>query len=333
MPRRPATLPRPSEAIAPAVCRAGEFQFAGGQTHTNGCVQSRGFFWCKSGHGTVRINGQEYTLEPHDLYILPWNRRIEYLASAREPMFTAHVHLVPWMRPGAAWTANVPHERDEPDFNSPDRRDLPLAGVTDVLRYRLETEGPLARLINYTTVWFRESDRSEAEARALGLLFWGELQRRLTHSEPNAERRPEELNRLLLYIEHNFQAAPTVEQLAAIVGRSRSHVLKLFQRHLNISAKAYVMGRQLREARDLLLSTTMPIGEVGRLSGFGDPYHFSKLFRRVVGMAPKDFRALDGPLPLTRGPSTHRRTPTPPRQAAGARERAPNVWPRPSPAV
>ena len=200
MPRRPDPSPRSDESIAPAVCRAGEFQFAGGQTHTNGCVQSRGLFWCKSGHGTVRINGRDHTLEPHDLYVLPWNRRIEYHANAREPMFTAHVHLVPWIRPGSAWTPNVPHERGEPDFDSPDRRDHPIAGVTDVSRYRLETEGPLARLINYTTTWFRDSDRNETEARALGALIWGELHRRMSRSAPNAERRPEELNRLLLYI-------------------------------------------------------------------------------------------------------------------------------------
>jgi len=318
MPPRFAPIPRPPEPLAPAVCRAGEFQFACGQTHANGCVQSRALFWCKSGHGTVRINGQNYTLEPHDLYVLPWNRRIEYFASDRDPMFTAHVHLVPWMRPGSAWTPNVPHERGEPGFDTPDRRDLPLPGIAGVSRYRLETEGPLARLINYTTAWFRDSDRKEAEGRALGVLLWGELQRRMSHSMPNAERRPEELTRLLLFIEHNYQTAPTIEQLAGILGRSRSHVLKLFQKHLHISAKAYVLNRQLREARDLLLSTTMPIGEVGRLSGFDDPYHFSKIFRRVIGMSPKEFRAQDGPLPLARSTSIHLPDQAPPRANADA---------------
>ena len=319
MPRRPSPPGRPEGVPAPAVCRSGEFQFAGGQTHVNGCVQSRGLFWCKSGRGTVRINGQDYALEPHDLFILPWNRRIEYFANSREPMFTAHVHLVPWMRPGSTWTPNVPHERGEPGFDSPDRRDLPLAGGSDVLRYRIETEGSLARLINYATCWFRESDRTEAEGRALGHLIWGELERRAARSLPNAERRPEELSRLLLYIEHNFQSAPSVEKLAAIIGRSRSHVLKLFQKHLHVSAKTYVINRQLREARDFLLSTTTPVGEVGRLSGFDDPYHFSKLFRRVVGMSPKEFRAQDGPLPIRRNASAHRPAPTPPQ--AGPDER------------
>lgn len=278
----------------------------------NGCVQSRGLFWCKSGRGTFRVNHQSYSLEPHDLYILPWNRRIEYFASDREPMFTAHVHLVPWMRPGSRWVANVPHERGEPGFDSPDRTDMAMPGLEGVVRYRLETEGPLARLINYTTSWFRESARHEVEARALGVLLLSELDRRRSLAAPNAARRPEELSRLLVHIEHNYQSSPTVDQLATILGRSRSHILKLFQKHLHQSAKSYILNRQLKEARDLLLSTTIPVGEVGRLSGFPDPYHFSKIFRRVIGMSPKEFRAQGGPVPLTRTPSTHRRSPAPP---------------------
>jgi AraC-like DNA-binding protein/quercetin dioxygenase-like cupin family protein len=297
---------------APAVCRAGEFQFAPGQTHRNACVQSRALFWCRSGRGTFRVNGREYSLEPHDLYVLPWNRRIEYHASEREPMFTAHVHVVPWIRPGAAWVPNVPHDRSEPLFDSPDRADVAWDGCGDVVRLHIDAEGPLGRLINYVTHWFRESPRSEAEGRALGVLVVHELQRRLRRSAPTSERRPEELSRLLLHIDLCFKAAPTVEQLAGILGRSRSHVLRLFQRHLRMSAKAYILGRQIREARELLLSTTLSIGEIGCLAGVPDPYHFSKLFRRMVGMSPSHFRRLGEPLPVGGRPSVHSPVPPPP---------------------
>lgn len=316
-PRRPASVRHspvtpPLFDTAPAVCRAGEFQFAPNQTHSNGCVQSRALFWCKSGHGRFRVNHREYTLEPHDLYVLPWNRRIEYVASQREPMFTAHVHIVPWLRPGSPWVANVPHERTEPLFDSPDRADVVWQGCDEVVRLHIEAEGPLGSLINYITCWFRESPRLEAEGRALGLLVVREIERRMRRTTPSHDRRPEELTRLLVHIDRCFQESPSVEQLAAILGRSRSHVLKLFQRHLHVSAKAYILGRQLREARELLISTTLAVGEVGRLAGIPDPYHFSKLFRRMIGMSPSEFRHLRGPLPVSDGPSTHRRLPPPP---------------------
>ena len=303
--------PPPIDA-APAVCRAGEFQFAPNQTHLNGCVQSRALFWCKSGHGRFTVNRVEYSLEPHDLYVLPWNRRIEYFANDREPMFTAHVHIVPWLAKGSRWEPNVPHEVGEPLFNSDQRSDLVWPGYNDVVRLHTEAESTLGRLINYSTQWFRDSPRDEEEGRALGLLFVRELQRKSTAPSQEATRRPEELTRLLVHIDRCFHEAPTVEKLAEILGRSRSHVLKLFQRHLHMSAKAYIIARQMREARELLLSTTLAISEVGRAAGIPDPYHFSKLFRRTVGMSPSEYRRLQGPLPTSNTPSTHLNTPPPP---------------------
>jgi AraC-like DNA-binding protein len=125
---------------------------------------------------------------------------------------------------------------------------------------------------------------------------------------PTASR-PEELSRLLVHIDRGFQLSPRIEDLAAIIGRSRSHVLKLFRRHLGVSAKGFVTGRQLQEARELLLSTTLPVSEVGKEVGLPDPYHFSKLFRRHVGLSPREFRLRHGPFSTPPKPSSHRPAP------------------------
>ena len=310
--KRPQRTPKakpPPETGSPAVCRAGFFQFAAGQQFTNGCVQSRALFWCKSGRGEFVVDGIAHALEPHDLYVLPWGRRITYRPSAREPMFTAHVHLVPWYRPGAAWVPNVPHEAGEREFDSPDRRDAawPIGG--GAVRLRTQAEEPLGRLIDYTVGWFAESGRDEVEARALGLLLLREVFRAAAAPAAPTVRRPEELSRLLVHVDRGFHLAPRIEDLAAIIGRSRSHVLKLFRRHLGVSAKGHVIGRQLQEARELLLSTTLPIAEVGKAVGLADPYHFSKLFRRHVGLSPREFRAEHGPFSKPPKASSHQASP------------------------
>ncbi len=311
--------PRPTPAVpinpppgigAAAVCRAGTFQFAGRQSFTNGRVQSRGLFWCKSGRGEFTVAGVRYRLEPHDLYVLPWNRRIAYFPSAREPMFTEHVHLVPWYRPGSRWLANVPHEAGEPEADSADRRDVAWPGLEGVVRLRAQADEPLGRLMDYTVRWFAGSARDETEARALGLLLVRELARATASRAMAAEvSRPEELDRLLVHIERGFHLAPSIKDLAAIIGRSRSHVLKLFRRHLGVSAKRHLVDRQLREARELLLSTTLPISEIGKAVGLSDPYHFSKLFRKHVGLAPRVFRGQHGPFSTPPKPSSHQANP------------------------
>jgi AraC family transcriptional activator of pobA len=93
--------------------------------------------------------------------------------------------------------------------------------------------------------------------------------------------------------------------LANLIGRSRSHVLKLFRRFVGMSAKRYVIERQLKAARELLLSTTLPVSEVGRSVGLTDPYHFSKLFCLHVGLSPRDFRLKHGPFPSRPKTSRH----------------------------
>lgn len=312
----------PLDDAAPAICRAGLFQFAAQQAFANGCVQSRGLFWCKSGRGRFTVDGATHRIEPHDLYVLPWGRRISYLPSPKEPMFTSHVHLVPWYRPGARWVANVPHERGEPEFDSPDRRDAEWPGLRGVVRLRVEADEPLGRLIDYAVRWYLHSPRDEAEARSLGLLLVCELKRAVADAVTPATHRPQELERLLVHVERGFHLGPRIDDMAALVGRSRSHVLKLFRRHLGVSAKRHVIGRQLREARELLLSTTLPIAEVGKAVGLADTYHFSKLFRRHVGLPPREYRAAHGPFSTVLKPSRHKEVPlAPATNGSGARAR------------
>lgn len=301
--------------VAPALCRAGFFQFAAHQRFTNGCVQSRALFWCKSGRGEFEVDGRRYALAPHDLYVLPWGRRIAYLPSERDPMFTAHVHLVPWYRPQSPWHPNVPHERGERGFDSPDRRDRPWPVGDGVVRLRTQSEEPLGRLIDYAVRWYLHSPRAETEARALGVLLVSELFRVAAASVVPAAEHPEELSRLLLHIERGYHLGPSISALAAIISRSRSHVLKLFRRHMGVSAKGYIVARQLREARELLLSTTQPVSQVGKAVGIPDPYHFSKLFRRYVGLSPRAFRRAHGSFQRPGKPSRHRKHPVGPRAA------------------
>ena len=295
-----------AEIGSPCVCRGGMFQFAAQQNFTNGCVQSRALFWCKSGRGEFVVDGANYRLEPNDLYLLPWNRQITYLPSAQEPMYTAHVHIVPWYRNGAKWVPNVPHEIDDAEFDSPDRRDVCWPKLEGVVRLHTQIDEPLGRLIDYSIRWFLQSKRDESEARSIGHLLVAEILRATeSFGAPPTTSRPEELNRLLVHIDRGFHLAPRVDDLAAIIGKSRSHVLKLFRRYLSVSAKGYVIGRQLQEARELLLRTAQPVSEIGKAVGLPDPYHFSKLFRRHTGLSPRDYRAQHGPFSKPPKPSTH----------------------------
>lgn len=296
---QPTPLP-PDLEVAPAICQAGYLQFSGNRTFTNPQVQSRAFFWCKSGKGKFSVNGVEYSLGAQDLYLLPWNRTIEYLPDPSDPMYTGHVHVIPFYRLGAKWEPNVPHHSGDENSNSPDRADVDWPGLEGVVRCKINAGDNIALLLDYIIRSFLRSRGSiESEARQLGSLLVGELMR-LTSADADWKLDyPEELLRMVAHVESSYMRSITVAELADMIGRSRSHVLKLFHNHMGVSAKNYIINRQLKQACELLLSTTRSIAEIGQAVGISDPYHFSKLFRRHLKVSPTAFRVSHGPVRLT----------------------------------
>ena len=297
MPPSSSPQDQPTLDSSPAVCRAGYLQFSGNRIFTNTQVQSRGFFWCKSGKGKFRVNGDEFTLNAQDLYLLPWNRKIEYLPDTTDPMYTGHVHLVPLYRPGATWVPSIPHDPGHEGFDSPDRADVDWPGLEDVVRFKINAGDSIALLLDYIIrSYLRSKGTIESEARQLGGLLVGEMLRLSSADEESKRSYPEELLRMIAHVESSYMRSVTVSELAEMIGRSRSHVLKLFHSHLGVSAKNYIINRQLKQACELLLNTTRSIAEVGQAVGISDPYHFSKLFRRHLKVSPSAFRLNHGPL-------------------------------------
>lgn len=287
--------------LAPAVCRAGYYQFTGEGGFTNWHVQSRALFWCKSGRGHFLVNGEEFTLNPQDLYLLPWDRTISYRPDSQDPMFTGHVHLVPYYKPGSEWIPNVPHAIGDIAYNSPDRKDADWPNFDGVVRFKINAGDCIGLLLDYIIRnYMTPYGKDEVQARHLGNIMVSELfHLNSTGSEPT-QHLPEELLRLVAHVNSSYMRSLTVSELAEVINRSRSHVLKLFKTHLGISAKNYIINKQLKEACELLLSTTLSIAEVGQQVGIWNPYHFSKLFRKHLHLSPSAFRQNRGPVQLSK---------------------------------
>jgi AraC-like DNA-binding protein len=82
------------------------------------------------------------------------------------------------------------------------------------------------------------------------------------------------LQRLIVHIDRGFHLGPRITEMAGLVERSRSHVSETFRRYVGQSAKRFVIERQLRAARELLLSTTLRSRRSRRKVGLTDPSRF-----------------------------------------------------------
>jgi AraC-like DNA-binding protein len=82
---------------------------------------------------------------------------------------------------------------------------------------------------------------------------------------------------------------PSVPRMAAVLEMSgRTLIRRLAERGLTY--QGVIDEVRFRSATDLLRDSGLPIGDIARSVGFDDPAHFARMFRRVGGSSPRQFR-------------------------------------------
>ncbi len=102
------------------------------------------------------------------------------------------------------------------------------------------------------------------------------------------------LTRFLAEVERCFRQHLPLDHYARYVGISTAHLNALCRAHAGRSALEMIHARLALEARRDLVYTAMTIREVSEGLGFADPAYFTRFFRRVAGVSPREFRQSAG---------------------------------------
>jgi AraC-like DNA-binding protein len=92
------------------------------------------------------------------------------------------------------------------------------------------------------------------------------------------------------FILQNFHADLDLEAVARAVCTNKSHLCGEFKRETGLTVIEYLTRVRVDAARRLL-ATSLRAAEVSRLVGFDDPYYFSRVFKKLAGKSPSEFRA------------------------------------------
>jgi transcriptional regulator GlxA family with amidase domain len=100
------------------------------------------------------------------------------------------------------------------------------------------------------------------------------------------------LTEAVMLMEANIEEPLTPDELSSLVKISRRQLERLFRSYLNCTPTQYYLGLRLRNARRLLLQTEKAIIDISLVCGFSSAPHFSKCYRDLFGLPPRDERRL-----------------------------------------
>lgn len=92
------------------------------------------------------------------------------------------------------------------------------------------------------------------------------------------------------FVEQNFQNDISVEDMAAACNLNRSYFGKIFREAVGKSPQEFLIAYRMGKAAELLKLTELSIGDISNAVGYGNQLHFSRAFKKVYGVAPKEWR-------------------------------------------
>ena len=92
------------------------------------------------------------------------------------------------------------------------------------------------------------------------------------------------------YIETNYMYDISMQDLARHMNYSEAYFCKLFKQCFNKNFTSYLSEYRVVEAKRMLAMPTVNVKDIGRAVGYSDSNYFAKVFKRITGQSPTEYR-------------------------------------------
>jgi AraC-like DNA-binding protein len=133
----------------------------------------------------------------------------------------------------------------------------------------------------------REGQRSGRICAALFELLLLKIEDTSSLAPHAAEPARESFLRCKALIDARAESLATLDEIAAAAGVEASSVCRWFRRYQGSSPYQYLLRRKMNLAAEHLVENGGLVKEAAERVGFADPYHFSRVFKSVHGVAPR----------------------------------------------
>lgn len=225
-----------------------------------------------AGRGRVEIGGAVHVVEPGQVLWLDTSRPYAHGASGAEPWR----YLWMGLRGTGLDTLYGLLEVNRLPLFRPD----PSHGLEAVFREVYTLAGERAPVTDA---------RANAAVAAILAVLAGERDGGLSGLQHSPQ-----MARIAELLRQDLARAWTIEDIARLADLSASQLFRAFKVASGSTPMSYLRQERIAEARRLLTATNDPVAVIARRCGYGDPYHFSRDFRRLTGTTPTLLRRSTG---------------------------------------
>ncbi len=144
-----------------------------------------------------------------------------------------------------------------------------------------------AQTSNYVERYMNMELWEKMELRGAMLMIMSHF---IREAKPHIWTSDERMKQVLRYIHEHIADRIDVEDLADMASITKTYFIRLFKQEFGLSPVRYINLKKVERAQLLLYTTDCSVKEVAYKLGFSDHSYFIRLFHKVAGITPQEYR-------------------------------------------
>jgi two-component system, response regulator YesN len=116
------------------------------------------------------------------------------------------------------------------------------------------------------------------------------VDKRIADTNNKIDSAKDPIRKAIAYIDQHLKEELTLKDIAAHVHLNPSYFSVLFKEQANLNFSEYITRRRIQRAKELVISTNLPINEIAEEVGYKTSKYFIKIFKEIEGITPSIYR-------------------------------------------
>ena len=138
-----------------------------------------------------------------------------------------------------------------------------------------------AKRYNALSLW------QKMRLRGIMLMLFARFMRQAT---PRVWTTDERMTKVLAYIHNHLYDDIDIDALASVACITKPYLIRLFTQEFGQSPLHYINKKKIEKSQLVLLTSDLPVKAVAYTMGFNDYSYFIRLFKKIVGITPGEYR-------------------------------------------